>query len=192
MIEFFYHTGIRLGTLLALDVRDVDLDTGSLRIRHRPESGTPLKNKKAAERQIAIGEDYTDLISDYLDHHRHDVTDDYGRNPLITSRYGRLTENAVRAAVYCRTRPCMIGDCPHDEDPNSCEWMSYKTASGCPSSRSPHGIRRGGMTRRLREGVPEEIVSDRSNSTREVLEQHYDQRTERERMEQRRDFIEDA
>jgi integrase len=192
IIAILWHTGIRLGTLRALDVDDVDLDGGALRVRHRPESDTPLKNKKAGERQIAVGNYYVTVFEEYLRHHRHDVTDEYGREPFITSRNGRLSDPAIRSVVYCRTRPCMIGDCPHDKDPNSCEWMGRKSASGCPSSRSPHGLRRGGITRMLRDGVPEEVVSDRSNATTDVLEQHYDQRSERERMERRREFLNNA
>jgi site-specific recombinase XerD len=192
IVALFWHTGIRLGTLRALDVNDVDLETGALRIRHRPDTGTPLKNKQKAERHIAIGDYYVEVLEEYIDHRRHEITDDHGRKPLITSKYGRLTEPAIRTIIYQLTRPCMIVDCPHDEDPKTCEYMSYNTAGGCPSSRSPHGVRRGAMTRMLREGVPEEIVGDRSNSTKEVLEQHYDQRTERERMELRREFIDET
>ncbi|MHC3378220.1 hypothetical protein [Haloarcula sp. H-GB5] len=43
----------------------------------------------------------------------------------------------------------------------------------------------------LRQGTPEEVVGDQSNVSRDVLEQHYDRRTERERMELRRDLLED-
>jgi len=84
-----------------------------------------------------------------------------------------------------------VGDCPHDKDPSTCEYMDSRRASECPSSHSPHGIRRGALTRMLRNGTPEEIVGDRSNVSRDVLEQHYDRRTERERMELRRDLLED-
>ena len=44
----------------------------------------------------------------------------------------------------------------------------------------------------LREGTPEGVVSDRSNVSSDVLETHYDRRTERERMEVRREFLNDA
>ncbi|GGM46441.1 hypothetical protein GCM10009006_29620 [Haloarcula argentinensis] len=85
----------------------------------------------------------------------------------------------------------MVGECPHDEDPKTCDYMKVRNASECPSSHSPHGIRRGALTRMLRQGTPEEVVGDRSNVSRDVLEQHYDRRTERERMELRRDLLED-
>lgn len=190
IIAILWHTGIRLGSLRALDVDDFDPERQFLRLRHRSEEGTPLKNRAAAERKIAVGDHYTQVLTEYIQHHRHEVTDDHGREPLITSRQGRLTEGPIRQTLYRWTRPCMIADCPHDKDPDSCEWMREDSkASGCPSSRSPHGVRRGSITQHLRDGVPEEVVTDRMNVSSDVLDQHYDQRSERERMETRREFL---
>ena len=191
IMAILWHTGMRLGTLRALDVDDVDLETPCLKVRHRPETGTPLKNRGAAERIIALGEQYARIIEDYMEHNRRKSTDSHGREPLISSSQGRLAESSIRVTVYKWTRPCMVGDCPHDEDPTTCDYMESRRASECPSSHSPHGIRRGALTRMLRNGTPEEIVGDRSNVSRDVLEQHYDRRTERERMELRRDLLED-
>nr|WP_226005679.1 hypothetical protein [Natrinema salinisoli] len=72
-----------------------------------------------------------------------------------------------------------------------CEAKEYGHYSQCPSSLSSHTIRRGSITHRLREDFPEKIVSDRCDVSSEVLERHYDRRTDREKMEQRRNFIED-
>jgi integrase len=194
IIAILWHTGIRLGTLRSFDVRDFDPDSPCLFVRHRSETGTPLKNGKAAERSIAVGDYYATVIEDYIDHNRESVEDSHGREPLISSSYGRLSETPIRDTVYRWTRPCTYngGECPHDEDPATCEAMSPKNAYECPSSRSPHGIRRGAITRLLREGVPEEVVGDRSNVSKEIMDQHYDQRTERERMEIRREFLNDT
>ena len=192
IIGILWHTGIRLGTLRAFDVEDFDREDHCLRVRHRPETGTPLKNGKAAERAIAVGEYYCQVLEDYLENHRDPVTDEHGREPLISSSHGRLTETPIRDAVYRWTRPCFVGlECPHDRDPDDCEATLSKKASECPSSRSPHGVRRGALTRMLREGTPEQVVSDRSDVTTDVLEQHYDRRSERERMELRRKFLRD-
>jgi site-specific recombinase XerD len=191
IFTLLWHTGIRLGTLRTFDVDDFDADAQALLVRHRPESDTPLKNKSAAERSIAVGEYHCEVLTDYIQHHRHTVEDDYGRSPLITSTHGRLSSNAIREIIYQLTRPCMIQECPHDRDEETCEAMNYNEASKCPSSRSPHGIRRGAITEFLREGTPPEVVSERMNVTKDVLDQHYDARTEREKMEYRREYIED-
>nr|WP_272931348.1 site-specific integrase [Halobacterium noricense] len=186
-----WHTGIRLGTLRAFDVSDWDPDAPCLRVRHRPETETPLKNGEAAERAIAVGDYYAGVIDDYVQYNRQESRDDHDRHPLITSRYGRLSENAIRTTIYRWTRPCEVGTCPHERDPETCDAMESDQASRCPSSRSPHGIRRGALTRMLRDGTPEQVVSDRSDVSGDVLEQHYDQRTERERMELRKEFLDE-
>ena len=180
---------IRLGTLRAFDVEDFDAEGGALEVRHRPEEDTRLKNGQAAERSIAVGPYFEQVIGEYIQNSRHPVEDDYGRKPLITSRYGRLSESPIRETIYKFTRPCVTGSCPHDRDPDTCEAMNPKRASECPSSRSPHGVRRGSITHHLREGTPEEVVSDRMNVSSEVLERHYDQRTEGEKREVRREFL---
>lgn len=191
VFALLWHTGIRLGTLRSFDTTDWDPQTPCLKVRHRPDTDTPLKNRQAAERTIAVGDYYAGVIEDYLQYNREEVTDDHGRSPLITSRYGRLSENGIRSTIYRWTRPCQVATCPHDRDPETCEAMDRDKMSRCPSVRSPHGIRRGALTRMLREGTPEQVVSDRSDVTGDVLEQHYDQRTERERMEIRKEFLED-
>jgi len=53
----------------------------------------------------------------------------------------------------------------------------------CPSSVSPHAIRRGAITHHLNSDVPETAVGDRANVSLNVLENHYDQRSKRDRME---------
>lgn len=191
-MAIMWHTGIRLGALRAIDLRDFDPDEMCIDLRHRPDTGTPLKNKGAAERSIAIGEYYCDVIQDYIEYNREDVIDDAGRRPLITSSRGRLSEGSIREDIYRITQPCEMSGCPHDEDPHACEYRQNSNRAGCPSSRSPHGIRRGSITKHLRDGTPQEVVSDRSDVSGEILEKHYDERTEREKMQIRRDFIEEA
>lgn len=176
------HTSIRLGSLRAFDVDDFDRDEPCLDLRHRPDTGTPLKNGYAARRAIALGDYYREVVADYVKHNRDSVTDEHGREPLITSRQGRLNETSIRTDVYQATRPCEIGKCPHDRDPATCEAMEYGQESKCPSSRSPRGVRRGAITKHLRNEIPEEVVTERMNVSPEVLDQHYDERTEREKM----------
>jgi site-specific recombinase XerD len=190
IVAILWHTGIRQGTLRALDVGDFDTGEPCLEIRHRPNSETPLKNGEAAERSIHVGDHYRAVISDYIDHNRHDVVDDFGRDPLITSSQGRLSEGALRTTIYRLTQPCEYGECPHDKEPTECEYRNYDRVSECPSSLSSHPIRRGSITAALREGTPQEVVSDRMDVSADVLEKHYDERNEREKMRIRRELLE--
>jgi hypothetical protein len=92
--------------------------------------------------------------------------------------------------VCAVTRPCAYDEeCPHERNPNSCEAATYTQASKCPSSVSPHDVRRGAITHLLRNDVPKQVVSDRVNSSPETLEKHYSQLTEEEKMEQQREYL---
>jgi site-specific recombinase XerD len=192
-----WHTGMRLGSLRALDVDDFGWKEkpseypAYLKLRHRPETGTPLKNKQSAERTINVGEHYAEVIEDYLKQNRDKVTDGYGRRPLITSSQGRLTDNPIRKTCYRLTQPCEMKECPHDREPESCEWRQKNSQlAGCPSARGPHAIRTGSTTYHLNTGTPPEVVSERCDVSQEILEKHYDQRDEEEKMNLRGDHLE--
>lgn len=191
LISVLWHCGIRTGTARALDVEDFDEERERLRIRHRPETGTPLKNKEAAERYVTLSPEVAETLAAYIEHHRHDVTDDAGRSPLFTTKNGRPAKNSFRRTIYSATRPCATGrGCPHGRDPQDCMAANRSAfASKCPSSMAGHAVRRGSITHFLRNDVPEKVVSDRMNVSADVLDKHYDRRTEDEKAEQRRSFL---
>lgn len=191
LMAILWHTGIRTGTVHALDVDDFDGERDRLRIHHRPETETPLKNGEKAERYIALSADVSDVVADYIGESRHDVTDENGRRPLLTTTNGRATKNTLRRNIYAVTRPCSTGQgCPHNKNPDECKAAkAANAASKCPSTVSGHPVRRGAITHHLREDVPEKVVSDRMNVSQDVLDRHYDRRTEDEKAEQRRSFI---
>lgn len=196
LLELAWYTGARLGGLRALDVRDVDTENNFVEFRHRPGTGTPLKNNLHGERAVAIPDDTARAVSLFLDKHSYSVHDDHGRQPLLASRYGRPTKNTVRVWSYLATLPCTAGDCPHGKEPDVCDWTERDAASKCPSSRSPHAIRTGSITWQLNSGVPIEVVSQRVNAGVDVIEEHYDKpsqeeiwRRRRQQMEQRRNHL---
>lgn len=191
LMAVLWHTGLRTGTIRALDLRDFDEERERLRIRHRPETGTPLKNGEQGERYVTLSHEVAQVLADYVDEHRYDVLDDHDRNPLFTTKHGRVAKNTIRRTIYGVTRPCDTGrDCPHGESRDSCDYShGIKQASKCPSSLSGHPIRRGSITHFLRRDVPEKVVSDRMNVSRDVLTQHYDRRTQEEKAEQRRSYL---
>ncbi|SDG07230.1 tyrosine-type recombinase/integrase [Halorientalis regularis] len=190
-VALLWHTMMRIGCAHALDVEDYHSNEQYLEIHHRPETETPIKNQQDGERLVALSPSVCELINDWLNNKRPFVTDKYGREPLLTTEQGRASISALRSYVYCWSRPCWYGQpCPHDRDPKQCDAMRRDNASKCPSSISPHAIRRGSITHSLGKDMPEKVVSDRTNVSQAVIDQHYDQRTERERMEQRREFLE--
>lgn len=186
MLEVLWTVGCRAGGLRSLDVRDFDRDEQWLRFEHRPETGTELKKGRNGERYVGLLDEPTAVLAEYVDDHRMETTDSQGRSPLFPSERGRPTTGTIRDWTYLATVPCRHEECPHDRDPDSCEYLSYVTASGCPSSRSPHQIRTGSITWQLSRGVPIEVIADRVNSSPETIEEHYDKEDPRRELEQRR------
>ena len=193
-LELAWFTGARQGGLRALDIRDVELgDRPYADFRHRPDTGTPLKNKLGGERPVALSQETAKAIREYLRNYRYDVHDDHGRQPLLASTQGRPGGNTVRTWSYMATFPCLHSDCPHGRERESCECTEFRYSSKCPSSRSPHQIRTGTVTWLLNQGWPPKDVSERVNATVKTIEQHYDKadpeqrrRRLRDRMEERR------
>lgn len=191
-LTLMWHTMMRTGGVHALDVDDYDAGEQFVKVRHRPDFGTPIKNKGDGERLVALSDDICDLLDDWLANKRPNVTDEYDREPMLASRHGRLSKTTIRTYVYRWTRPCAYGkECPHDREPETCEGSGEHAASKCPTSVSPLAIRRGSITYSPNQDMPDKIVSDRANVSPRVIEQHYDRRTEREKMEQRRDYLDD-
>lgn len=192
LFALLWHTGIRIGTARALDLRDFNENEQYIKIRHRPTEGTSLKNSDKGERPISLATPEVEIIRDYIETVRQDVTDEYGRKPLFTTSKGRAHRTTLRSWVYRLARPCTYRDgyCPHDRDPENCEAIQLVSkASKCPSSFSPHTIRRSSITKWLSEDVPKEAVSDRMNVNDEALEKHYDKRSEMGKMNQRKDYF---
>ncbi|WP_336136417.1 tyrosine-type recombinase/integrase [Natronomonas amylolytica] len=190
-IALLWQTMMRRSAIRALDVDDYDSDEQYLHVEHRPETDTPVKNGEDGERYIALRDDTCSLLDDWLANQRPDVTDEYGREPLLATSQGRPHVNTIQKYVYGVTRPCIRGDgCPHDRSPEDCDAaQAVNRAYDCPSSVSPHAVRRGSITNHLNTEMPEEVVSDRADVTKRVLELHYDRRSEQEKMEQRREYL---
>lgn len=192
LFRLLWVTGIRVGTARSFDVTDFDRDDRTLAVRHRPDTETPLKNGERAERLLALDERTTETLADYVDYNRAEATDAYGREPLFPSGDGRLAKSTLRRAVYRWTRPCQRGDgCPHDREMDDCDARRTVTlAAQCPSTRSPHEVRRGSLSQMLNEQIPVKAISDRADVSSEVLDAHCDARNEAERAETRRSFFE--
>jgi site-specific recombinase XerD len=191
LFAVLWTTGVRIGTARAMDLEDYNSDEMYMEVHHRPEEGTPLKNKTSAERQINLHEWVCVLIDDYIKGRRHGVTDEYGRKPLFTTGQGRAHRNTLRKKIRNITRPCEFSnECPYDRNIESCEATQYDKGAKCPGSVSPHPLRRSAITNFLNEGHSKELVSDRMDVSVDVLDKHYDARTEDEKRELRREMFE--
>lgn len=183
VLTLMWHTMMRVGEIHALDCADYDPAKQSLEVVHRPGTGTTLKNQGKGERFVALSDHVCELLDDWLEHTRPSVTDEHGREPLIATSQGRAHTTTLRGDCYRFTRPCVVtGECPHGREIEQCEATAYDGASGCPSVESPHA---------LQEGWPMKAVGDRANVSETVLSMHYDSRSEEEKMEQRRDYLDD-
>jgi len=200
IVLLLWHTGCRMGALRALDVGDLDLDGDrpnasgpGIHFVHRPDAGTPLKNKHKSQRWNSVSGYVARVLRSYVDDRRVPVLDEVGREPLISTQHGRIAESTIRGTMYRVTRPCWRGEkCPHDEDPDTCEFRRQARMSSCPSSRSPHDLRSGRLTYYRLHETDRTVVSDRMDASEDVLDKHYDRRSERQKAEQRRNHLPDS
>jgi site-specific recombinase XerD len=187
----FWRTAMRRAALRSIDVDDLRPDDFAIVLEHRPDAGTRLKNHEDGDRWVQLRPDVYQVVEDYVHEVRPDRTDDFGREPLFTTRYGRPSGDTIYKRNHRVTQPCELGfGCPHDRNPDECE---ARDATGqpykCPSSRGPHSVRRGSITAHLNESVKPDVVSERCDVSLEVLYEHYDVRTDREKMEVRQDHL---
>jgi site-specific recombinase XerD len=190
VLSLLWRTGMRRSALRSLDLRDLRPDENAVVLQHRPETDTKLKNGEHGERWVFLGPIWYQVVDDWVAANRHDVADDHGRDPLITTKEGRASATSIYDWVNHVTQPCEIGDCPHGRDPKDCEAREPKAWSKCPSARSPHPVRRGAITHHLNESVSPDTVSERMDVSLEVLYKHYDARTPREKMAVRKGNLE--
>ena len=181
ILALLWETGMRMGGARALDLDDVLLDQRMLRLVHRPNTDTPLKNGERGERLVAISSEFVAILDDHIRDRRIDVNDEFGRTPLLTTEHGRMSGSALRIVVYNVTAPCFRNEL--------CRDCADQPAGKCGDSVSPHSIRRGSITNFLSNDVPVEVVSDRMNVGKKVLDMHYDKRSEEVKVEQRRGYL---
>lgn len=181
IIWLLWETGMRMGTAIAIDVDDIDFENRSISLVHRPDQGTPLKNGANGERPVALRPELAHLLGEFVENNRHDVVDEFGRTPLLTTSVGRMKTATLRRTVYLTTAPCFRGE--------PCEDCEADSDRKCGEAVSPHSIRRGSITHYLTNDVPVEIIGDRMNVSRKILKKHYDRRSEEVKLEQRRGYL---
>ncbi len=190
LFKTLFETGCRMGAAQSIDLQDVHIDDKYIELHHRPAEGTTLKNGSRGERHVSLSTQLAEVLRDYIETHRPDVTDDHGRNPLFGTEFGRINKSTMRQEIYRITRPCTYGqECPHDRSPDECDGMQPRTPYDCPSVEAPHAVRRGAITHYLNEDTPSPVISDRMDVSTDVLDEHYDARDEASKMQQRREHL---
>lgn len=194
IFELIAEVGLRMGAVRAIDLEDFDPENQLIDLQHRPEGpdeqGTPLKNGRDGERLVNLSPGLCELLEDYVDGNRHDVTDTYGRDPLFTTTAGRVSTATIRKGFYKMTRPCTYSDeCPEGRMVSDCKATQSAHASKCPVGFTTHPLRRWSIMHQLDQGLTKELLSDRVDVSVPVLEQHYDHRSEERKRQQRRDVL---
>lgn len=173
-MELMCHSAPRRSGVIGLDVPDFDYEERTLEFEH--QEMTQLKNNEASEREVSLDGDVPEYIQDYLNDIRPPVTDEEGREPLLTKGDGRMCPSTLKKTAYKWTRPCVVGlECPHNRDPEDCEAaQKNNSAFKCPSSRAPHHIRSGYITDQKNRGVSAAAIEHRCDVTPRVQNLHYD------------------
>lgn len=107
IVLVLWKIGMRRSSLYALDRRDFeDGAKRFLKVRHRPETGTPLKNKRKGERDVRISEEVAGVLRDYLRFNHSRDEDEHGRKPLLMSTHGkRCGPSTIQRNVYTASAP---------------------------------------------------------------------------------------
>lgn len=191
MFRLLFRTGVRTGGLRALNLSDYHSKDQYIEVKHRPEKETPLKNGDKGERPIYLNAMTCQVLDDYIAHHRIEEADEYGQKPLLTTGQGDLSANTVRQRMYRLSHPCFyMGECPHDEKPETCEYkQNVDYASQCPSSEPPHSVRKASITYWRQRDTPAQQVGERANVNQDIIKKHYDKRSDQCKMDQRKDFF---
>jgi site-specific recombinase XerC len=194
--ELFWNAGPRIGGVHSSDLRDFDIVNNEIRFRHRPSTGTRLKNGDKqddqpgdGERNIELESSVIEAIKLYIETERPDVTDEYGRQPLFTTTQGRASKSTLRRWIYeatsCRWIPEELENC-------SCDGSCDPDTDVCPYSYYPHAIRRGSIVNHLSNGLRPDYASGRFDVSTKVIKDHYDPRTKQRRKEDRVEHVRDA
>lgn len=181
-----WYVPARMGAFRGLDLENYHPEEQYFEFLHRPDEGTPLKNGYDGERIVGLPEELCEILDGYIETDRYDNYDDYGRRPLFASQRGRPSTSGFRGWMYLATVPCLHSPCPHGNDPETCDFLTYTEASKCPSSVSPHPVRRGSITWHRNRGWPLDELAERANTSVRVLKKHYDQPDRFEEMQKRR------
>jgi integrase len=177
ILSLLWTCGLRIGALRSLDVGDVHIDELWIDVVHRPAEGTPLKNKSNSERQINLHGWVANVLDSWVSDRRPDSTDGFGRSPLIATVSGRAARSTIRGYVYRLTACGQLG--------SGCECSDFP--SKCDEAVAPHDIRRSSISAWLQKGVEPALLSDRVDTSTDMMDKHYDVRSESEKRERRRD-----
>lgn len=187
VFELIFHGTLRNCSVHSLDVADFDREEHTLKLRHRPDSGTRLKKQKDSERNINLSDDVAQIVKDWIDDKRPDAIDDHGREPLIAWESGRPPTQSIAKDVYWVTTPSCVGDeCSCEGE---CPATCANNAHECEDSKSPKRVRKASITHHLDQGWPIQVVADRADNSVGIIEQHYDTASEEEKAERRRRFM---
>lgn len=90
MLELLYSTGVRASELIGLDIGDIDLAQGELRVRHG-------KGRKA--RQVPVGDVACQWVRRYLERSRPRFARRASEMALFVSAYGRRLHRVILARI---------------------------------------------------------------------------------------------
>ncbi|EMA25402.1 integrase [Haloarcula amylolytica JCM 13557] len=196
LIELLWNAGPRIGGVHSSDVEDFDPENRELRFRHRPETGTRLKNGDGADRTSGDGERNVELsdrvveaIQLYIETTRPDITDEHGREPLFTTQHGRASRSTLRRWVYKATSCRWVSIEAEDQ---VCDGSCCPDSDVCSHSYYPHAIRRGAIVHHLSGGLRPDLASERFDVSTKIIRKHYDPRTKRQRREDRAESVRNA